>query len=53
MACRKLMKDMHYEARVQAVIPYHAKYLGEKVKKPIAKQMLQTREQYMKLNIEH
>jgi hypothetical protein len=52
-ACRKLVKDMHYEARVQAVIQYHAKYLGEKVKKPVAKQMLLTREQYMKVNIEH
>jgi hypothetical protein len=52
-ACRKLMKDMHYEARVQAIIQYHAEYLGEKVKKPVAKQMLLTREQYMKVNIEH
>jgi hypothetical protein len=46
-ACRKLMKNMHYEARIQAVIQYHA------VKKPVAKQMLLTREQYMQVNIEH
>jgi hypothetical protein len=52
-ACHKLVKDMHYEACVQAVIQYHAEYLGEKVKKPVAKQMLLTREQYMKVNIEH
>jgi hypothetical protein len=38
-ACCKLVKDMHYEAHVQAVIQYHAEYLGEKVKKPVAKHM--------------
>jgi hypothetical protein len=52
-ACRKLVNDMHYEARIQAVIKYHAVYLGENVKNPVAKQMLLTREQYMKVNIEH
>jgi hypothetical protein len=52
-ACRKLVKDMHYEARVQAVIQYHAEYMGQKVRKPEARQMILTKEQYMRVNIEH
>jgi hypothetical protein len=33
-ACKKLVVDIHYEARVQAVVTYHRSILGEDVKKP-------------------
>ena len=32
-AAKKLVKDMHYEARVQAIIDYYCQYRGMKVKK--------------------
>ena len=32
-AAKKLVKDMHYEARIQAIIDYYAQYRGMKVKK--------------------
>ena len=32
-AAKKLMKDMHYEACVQAIIDYYAQHRGMKVKK--------------------
>ena len=46
-ACPKLVKDMHYEARIQAVISYYAKYRDEKVDKTVARTMTLTREQYL------
>ena len=52
-AAKKLMKDMHYEARVQAIIDYYAQYRGMKVKKEEARTMNLTREQFLKVNIEH
>jgi hypothetical protein len=35
-SCKKLVVDMHYEARIQAIITYHGSVLGEKVTKPQA-----------------
>ena len=32
-AAKKLVKDMHYEARVQAIIEFYAQYRTMKVKK--------------------
>ena len=32
-SCKKLVVDMHYEARIQAIITYHGSVLGEKVSK--------------------
>ena len=52
-AAKKLIKDMHYEARIQAVIQYHAKFLAERITKRAARTMSLTSEQYMKVNIEH
>ncbi|CAN6238247.1 unnamed protein product [Urochloa humidicola] len=46
-ACRKLVKDMHYEARVQSVIQYYATEHKMKVKKVDARTMYLTREQYL------
>ena len=50
-ACPKLVKDMHYEARIHAIITYHATYLGAKVKKVVAQTMTLTREQYLQVNM--
>jgi hypothetical protein len=33
MSCKKLVVDMHYEARIQAIVSYHDSVLGEKVTK--------------------
>ena len=43
-ATKKLMKDMHYEARVQAIIDYYAQYRGMKVIKENARTMNLARE---------
>jgi hypothetical protein len=32
-SCKKLVVDMHYEARIQAMVSYHGSVLGEKVTK--------------------
>ena len=47
--CKKLVVDMHYEARIQAIITYHGSVLGEKVTKPQARTMSLTREQYLQV----
>ncbi|CAN6244623.1 unnamed protein product [Urochloa humidicola] len=44
--CLKLVKDLHYEDRVQAIIDYYAN-LKVKVKKIDARTMYLTREQYL------
>ena len=49
-ACRKLVKDMHYEARVQAIVSYCAEYEKRKVKKEEARNIFLTREEYLKVN---
>jgi hypothetical protein len=33
MSCKKLVVDMHYEARIQAIVTYHGSILREKVTK--------------------
>jgi hypothetical protein len=48
-AAKKLVKDMHYEARVQAVIKFHAEHLGAKVTKKDARTISLTREQYLQV----
>ena len=52
-AAKKLIKDMHYEARIWAVIQYNAKILRVRLPKSAARTMRLTREQYLKVNIEH
>ena len=42
--CYKLVKDMHYEACVQAVIVYCAEFEKRKVKKPAARDIFLTRD---------
>ena len=52
-ATKKLIKDMHYEARIQAVIQYHAEILRVRLPKSEARTISLTPEQYLKVNIEH
>jgi hypothetical protein len=52
-ACKKLIVDIHYEACVQAVVTYHRSILGEDVKKPQARSMPLTRDQYIQVDKEH
>ena len=52
-ACVKLVKDMHYEARIQAIVTYHATYLDTKITKTQARTMTMTREEYLQVNIKH
>ena len=51
-ACRKLVKGMHYEARIQAVITYCADVEKKKVGKDVERNMFLTREQYLRVNDE-
>ena len=51
-ACRKLVKDMHYEASVQAIITNRANVKKRKVGKDVARNMFLTREQYLRVNDE-
>jgi hypothetical protein len=44
MSCKKLIVDMHYEARIQAIVTYHGSVLGKKVTKQQAQTMLLTRD---------
>jgi hypothetical protein len=48
-SCKKLVVDMHYEARMQAIVSYHGSVLGEKVTKQQARTMSLTRDQYLQV----
>ena len=50
---RGRISDMHYEAWLQAIIDYCAVYELRKVKKEDARLMHLTKEQYLKVNIQH
>ena len=50
--CRKLVKDMPYEVRVQAIITYCVDVEKRKVDKDVARNMFLTREQYLRVNDE-
>ena len=52
-AAKKLIKDMHYELRIQAVIQYHTEIFRVRLPKSAARIMRLTPEQYLKVNIEH
>ena len=49
-SCKKLVVDMHYEARIQAIVTYHGSVLGEKVSKKDARTMSLTLDQYLQVN---
>jgi hypothetical protein len=48
--CKKLVVDMHYEARIQAIVTYYDFVLGEKVTKQDARTMSLTRDPYLQVN---
>ena len=52
-ACYKLVADMLYEARVQAVVDYKACNENVAVKKPAARDIRLTREQYVQVSVQH
>ena len=52
-ACKKLVTDMHHEARVQAIVTYYGSKLGERKTKKDAYDMQLTREKYLEVNEEH
>jgi len=47
--CKKLVVDMHYEARIQAIVTYHGAILGQRVSKRDARLMMLTRDQYLQM----
>jgi hypothetical protein len=49
-SCKKLVVDMHYEARIQAIVTYHGSVLGEKVSKKDTRTMSLTPDQYLQVN---
>jgi hypothetical protein len=49
--CKKLVLDMHYEARIQCVINYFASKLGKKMSKAEARTYKLTREQYEEVQL--
>ena len=42
-ACKKLITDMHHEARIQAIVTYYGSKLGERKTKKDAREMQLTR----------
>ena len=52
-ACRKLVTDMIYEARILQYIFYKAKYEKVKISKKDCRNAHLTKEQYLEVNIEH
>ena len=51
-ACHKLVKDLHYQACVQAIVTYCADVEKRKVGKDVARNMFLTWEQYLRVNDE-
>jgi hypothetical protein len=46
---KKLVVDMHYEARIQAIVSYHGSVIGDRVSKHKARTMSLTRDQYLQV----
>ena len=51
-ACKALVHGMHYEARIQAIIDWHAANTKVMYKRGQAKSMELTREQYLSVSID-
>jgi hypothetical protein len=49
-SCKKLVVDMHYEARIQAIVTYHGSVLGEKVSKKDPRTMSLTSDKHLQVN---
>ena len=52
-ACYKLVADMLYEACIQAVVDYKAHIENVSVKKPAARDIRLTREQYVQVSVQY
>ena len=52
-ATKKLVKDMHYEACIQAMIQFNAEIFRVRLPKSAARTMRLTPKQYLKVNIEY
>ena len=52
-ACKKLVTDMHHEAKIQAIVTYYGSKLGQKITKAEARQASLTRAQYIEVDEEH
>jgi hypothetical protein len=50
---KKLVMDMHYEVRIQAIITFHVSVLGEKMRKKDTRTMLLTLDQYLHVNTKY
>jgi hypothetical protein len=50
---KKLVVDMHYKVRIQAIVTFHASVLGEKVSKKNSRTMSLTQDQYLQVNRKH
>lgn len=46
---KKLIRDMHYEARVLCVVKFYAKYLNTTLSKKDARQIHMSEVQYLKV----
>jgi hypothetical protein len=49
-SCNKLVMDMHYKARIEAIVTYNGSVLGEKVSKQDVRTMSLTRDRYLQVN---
>ena len=52
-ACKKLVTDMHHEAKIQATVSYYGSKLGQKLSKTEARHTTLTRDQYLEVDEEH
>ena len=52
-ACYKLVADMLYEVRVQAVVDYKSRIEKVKVGKSEARNIRLTQEQYVRVSVQH
>jgi hypothetical protein len=53
MSYKKLVVDMHYEARIQVVVTYYGSVLGEKMSKKDTRTMSLTPDKYLQVNTEY
>jgi hypothetical protein len=49
-SCKKLVVDMNYEARIEAIVSYHGSVLGEKVTKQDTRTLSLSRDHYLQVN---
>ena len=50
--CKKLVKELHYVARIQAVVTFNASYLGNKLSKKEARTMVLAKQDYLRVTLD-